>query len=165
MTRMTPRHASIPTPVGALLTAALPALADGLLALAIRRDWPALVGREISRRAQPGDLRAGTLSVVVDNSPWLQELTLRQRELLARLQARYGVDSIREFRFTLGTPASVREEGDAPESPREDATLTAEEAAWVAGTAATVGDPSLAETVRRLLTKDALARRRGAGRR
>lgn len=163
MMRMTPRHASIPTPVGALLTAALPALADGLLALAIRRDWPALVGREISRRAQPGDLRAGTLSVVVDNSPWLQELTLRQRELLARLQARYGADSIRGVRFTLGTPAPARED-DAPESPREDVTLTAEEVAWVAGTAASVGDPSLAETVRRLLTKDALARRRGAGR-
>ncbi len=101
---MTRPRASTPTPVGALLTAALPSLAEPLLAMAVRRDWPSVVGAAISRRSQPGDLRGGTLTVVVDNSPWLQELTLREPELLSRLQARYGAKSIKALHFTLGMP-------------------------------------------------------------
>ncbi len=97
-------RASTPTPVGALLTAALPSLAEPLLAMAVRRDWPSVVGAAISRRSQPGDLRGGTLTVVVDNSPWLQELTLREPELLRHLQARYGAESVKALRFTLGMP-------------------------------------------------------------
>ena len=104
---MTHRRTSTPTPVGALLAAALPPLADTLLAFAVRREWPNLVGPEISRRAQPGDLRAGTLTVVVENSPWLLEMTLREGELLSRLQKRYGAESVRALRFTLGTAAAV----------------------------------------------------------
>lgn len=90
-------------PVGALLRAAFPSLAEPLLAFTIHRDWSEIVGQEVSRRAQPGQLRAGALEVTVDNSPWLQELTLRQGELLGRLQARYGVEPIRALRLTLRT--------------------------------------------------------------
>ncbi len=95
---------STPTPVGALLTAALPSLAEPLLALSVKRDWPSIVGPQISRRARPGDLRGGTLTVIVDNSPWLQELTLRESELRSRLQARYGAGAIKALHFILGTP-------------------------------------------------------------
>ena len=100
---MTRSRRSTPTPVGALLTAALPALAEPLLALAVRRDWPSVVDPQLARRARPGDLRGGTLTVIVDNSPWLQELTLREGELLARLQARYGAGNIKALHLTLGT--------------------------------------------------------------
>lgn len=95
---------STPTPVGALLAAAFPPLAERLLALAVRRDWSSLVGPQLSGRSRPGDLQSGTLTVVVDNSPWLQELTLREGELLSRLQARYGAGSVKALRFTLGSP-------------------------------------------------------------
>lgn len=160
MVPMTRRHASTPTPVGALLTAALPPLADRLLALSVRRDWPALMGPEISQRSQPADLRAGTLTVVVDNSPWLQELTLREGELLSRLHERYGRDSIRALRFTLGTPFRAAEAAGHPRPAVHD-TLTEEEEAWVARTTSALGgDPALAQTVRRVLVKDALFRRR-----
>lgn len=103
-TRMARPRTSTPTPVRALLTAALPQLAEPLLALAVKRDWPSVVGPQVSRRAQPGDLRGGTLTVVVDNSPWLQELTLREAELLRRLQARFGADGLKALYLTLGTP-------------------------------------------------------------
>ena len=101
---MTRPRTSTPTAVGALLTAALPALAEPLLALAVRRDWSRVVAAPIARRAQPGDLRGGTLTVIVDNSPWLQELTLREGELLASLQAHYGAGSIKALQLTLATP-------------------------------------------------------------
>ncbi len=166
MSRMSRRQASSPTSVSALLTAVLPSLADGLLALAIRRDWATLVGPETSRRAQPGDLRAGTLTVIVDNSPWLQELTLRQGELLSRLQARYGAEAIRALHFALGVPTEGGSPARAAEATNHERArggewLTAEEEAWVAGATSSVGDPALAETVRRVLVKDTLSRRRG----
>lgn len=158
---MTRRDASTPTPVGALLTAALPPLADKLLAAAVRREWSRAVGPEIARRAAPGDLRAGTLTVVVDNSPWLQELTLREGELLSRLQARFGADSIAALQLTLGA-VSHPSEVTTQKTRRAEESLTPEEEAWVAGTTSSIGDPALAETVRRLLVKDALRRRPGA---
>ena len=44
---------------------------------------PSIAGPEIARRSRPGELRAGVLTVLVDNSPWLQEVTLRSTEILA----------------------------------------------------------------------------------
>lgn len=160
---MTSRSASTPTPVGALITAALPPLADRLLALAVRREWTSLMGPQIARRAQPRDITGGTLAVVVDNSPWLQELTLREAELLSRLQHRYGAEAIKALRFTLGTPSREAQVSDRTE-PRGDEALTEEEAAWVAK-AVTLPDPALAETVRRLLAKDIVSRRLPGGHR
>jgi predicted nucleic acid-binding Zn ribbon protein len=103
---MTRRPSSTPTPVGALLVAAFPPIAEGLTGLALTREWSALVGPEVARRARPGLLRAGTLEVIVDNSPWLQELSLRRAELLARLQARFGAGAVRALRFSLDAPSA-----------------------------------------------------------
>lgn len=159
---MARRDAPTPTPVGTLLTAALPPLADRLLALAVRRDWPSLVGPQIARRAQPGGIAGGTLAVVVDNSPWLQELRLREAELLSRLQDRYGAQSIKALRFTLGTPSPEARPAGHSEPPGDEA-LSDNEAAWVARATAAVPDPALADTLRRLLVKDLVARRRAGG--
>jgi hypothetical protein len=155
---MARRTLSTPTPVGALLASALPPLADRLLALAVRRDWADVVGSEIARRAAPGDLRAGTLTVFVDNSPWLQELTLREAELLGRLQARHGRDSVKALSLALGRPSRDAEPAVRPAAPIAR-TLSREEAAWVDGAVASLADPTLAETLRGVLVKDALSRR------
>jgi predicted nucleic acid-binding Zn ribbon protein len=106
---------SSPTPVGALLTKVLPGLAERLLEARIRREWEALLGEELARRARPFALTQGVLHVAVSNSPWLQELTLREPDLRRRLADHYGTDAIRLLRFSLGTwEADEREtqEGD-----------------------------------------------------
>ncbi len=104
-----------PVRVGNLLTAAVPALAERMLEQAVRREWTETVGPEASRRTRPGALRQGTLEVSVDNSPWLQELTLRSSAIV-------------------------------------------EEARLVDAAAARLPDPALASSLKRLLTKDLLAR-------
>lgn len=162
---MTRRLPSTPTPVGALLAAALPSLTERLLAPAVRRAWEELVGADLARRAQPGELRMGTLIVIVDNSPWLQELRLRERELLARLQARFGGNAIRALTFTLGTLFPVNAVAGQPRASKpENEGLTDAETGWVARTTACIDDPALAETLRRLLAKDTLARRKAGAR-
>src|SRR5947207_956395 len=71
-----------PVRVGNLLTAAVPALAERMLERAICREWAQTAGPEAARRTRPGALRQGTLEVSVDNSPWLQELTLRSAAIV-----------------------------------------------------------------------------------
>ena len=89
-----------PRAVADLLVTAVPELQDRLAEYHVRRAWPALVGADVARRAQPQALVGGCLAVVVDNSPWLHELTLRAEELTARLHER--VPAVRALRFTLG---------------------------------------------------------------
>ena len=149
-----------PVRVGNLLTAAVPALAERMLEEAIRRDWTQTAGPEAARRSRPGALRQGTLEVSVDNSPWLQELTLRSAAIVAALRKRHGPAVIR-VRFALGSgrgdvgvaAGSARARTEAPERR-----LTVEEARIVDAVAGQVPDPALASSLKRLLTKDLLAR-------
>ncbi|MGH7373383.1 MAG: DUF721 domain-containing protein, partial [Candidatus Rokuibacteriota bacterium] len=97
-------RSSFPVRVGDVLTAALPALEERLLAERIRRGWGAAVGDELARRARPGELKAGTLTIMVDNSPWLQELSMRSAEVLDAVRARFG-PSVTALRLSLAGAA------------------------------------------------------------
>src|SRR5258705_4312333 len=79
-----------PVRVGDVLLAALPALQERLLAERIRLGWRAAVGADLSRRSRPGELKAGTLTIIVDNSPRLQQLSIRSAEGLSPGRSRLG---------------------------------------------------------------------------
>jgi hypothetical protein len=150
--------------VGELLTAAVPALSDRLIEVAIRKEWRRILPPALSARSEPGDLRGGILDVRVDNSPWLQELTMRSSEVLAALARRHGV-KVTGLRFVLGRVRAEEAVGDA-RAPREDPAdaprLSAAEARDVETMAAALPDPELSRVLRRLLVKDRLSRRHDA---
>jgi len=52
---------------------------------AVFREWESRVGREIAGAAQPHRVDGETLLVNVASSAWMSELSLRQNELLERL--------------------------------------------------------------------------------
>src|SRR5881409_48371 len=104
-----------PRAVADLLLAAVPDLRDRLLEHRIRRAWPQVVGADAARRAQARTFADGCLTVAVDNSPWLHELTLRGEELTRRLNERFDV--VRSLRFVSGileTEAAARTGGRLP---------------------------------------------------
>jgi hypothetical protein len=143
--------------VGDLITAAVPALAERMLADAIRRDWEATVGTELGRRSRPAALDHGVLEIQADNSPWLMELQLRGGEILEALGRRYG-RSVVSLRFALGTmPAPAPAPARRP--ARAVARLSPEETREIEAVTASLGDPGLVRALRRLITKDRLARR------
>ena len=149
-----------PVRVGNLLTAAVPALAERMLEEAIRRDWTQTAGPEAARRSRPGALRQGTIEVSVDNSPWLQELTLRSAAIVAALRKRHG-SAVIGVRFALGSGRGDAGVAAGPALSRTEATerrLTVEEARLVDAAAGQIRDPALASSLKRLLTKDLLAR-------
>ena len=147
----------MPHRVGDLLTAAVPALAERMLATAIRRDWEATVGAELARRSRPASLDQGVLEIQANNSPWLMELQMRGGEILEALGRRYG-RSVVSLRFALGAiPASPPAPASRP--PRSVARLSPEETREIEAVTASLGDPGLVRALRRLITKDRLARR------
>src|SRR6266545_6328696 len=150
---------SSPVRVREVLVVALPGLRDRLLEEAIRKDWNRLVGLELGRRSRPGRLKAGVLDVTIDNSPWLHEMTLRSSELTAALQTRFG-SAVASVRLGFGVvPAGVDPVTPRPR-PEPQARLSHEETRVVEAMVASLPDPTLAGSLRRLLTKDLLARRR-----
>jgi len=141
-----------------LLVAAVPGLRDRMLGETIRSRWAEIAGPEIAHRSRPGELRGGVLTVIVDNSLWLQEITLRSAEILRAVSARHG-SAVTSLRCALGTLPAPRQTV-AHRRPPPAEPLSAEEERAVDSLIAPVHDPLLAASVRRLLTKDLIARRR-----
>jgi hypothetical protein len=140
----------LPRAVGELLVSAVPQLEDRLQVERLRRSWGALVGPDAARRSRPQALVNGCLHVVVDNSPWLSELTLLAPDLTARLAARYP--AIRSLRFSLGGAAAEERPPaarPAPPAPR----LDEDDRRAIDAAAAAIPDPALAATARRLLVR------------
>jgi hypothetical protein len=139
-----------PRIVGELLVSAMPQLEDRLLVQRLRRAWPGLVGAAIACRARPEALVEGCLQVVVDNSPWLHEMTLRGPELAARLRAEFP--AVRSVRFALGAPPADEPPPAARPAPRPSR-LTDDDRRAIDAAAAAISDPDVAAGARRLLAR------------
>src|SRR3989442_11120026 len=138
-----------PRAVADLLLTAVPDLRDRLLEHRIRRAWPQVVGADAARRAQARSFTDGCLTVAVDNSPWLHELTLRSEELTRRLRERF--DAVRSLRFVAGTieADSSARAGRTQPAPALDRRALRE----IDEATAAIPDAGVADAARRLLTK------------
>lgn len=151
-----------PRPVGDLLLTALPQLRERLAEQRLRQAWPEIVGPDAARRAQPVALAGGCLTIVVDNSPWLHELTLRQAELTERIRAQH--EGVRSLKLTLGAlPAKTS--APAVAHPPRPAPLADEDQREIDEATTPIRDEALAAAARRLLTRARQSERgRGAAR-
>lgn len=101
-----PPRAGEPRRIGTALDEVLDRL--GLAAVVERHgvflDWEERVGAEIGRVARPYRLDGDTLIVRVASSAWVNELSLRQNEILARInRGRRG--GVRRLVFRLDPDA------------------------------------------------------------
>jgi hypothetical protein len=149
---------SNPVQVRDVLVNAMPQLREHLLAASIQKGWSQVVGAELGRRSRPSRLRSGVLDVAVDNSPWLHEMTLRSGDLLAAVQSRFST-AVSSLKFALG-PVPAAADRRAPRRAAEaSARLSREDSRLIQSATASLTDAALADSLRRLLTKDLLARR------
>src|SRR5256712_8028341 len=140
-----------PRAVADLLVTAVPELRERLAEHHVRRVWSTLLGADVARRAKPQALVDGCLTVVVDNSPWLHELTLRADELTARLRARFP--AVRALRFTLGTLEEAGPQAAPRRRPHSSTPPGAPALRAIDEPLSPTSDPALAAAARRLLTK------------
>jgi hypothetical protein len=141
-------NAQGPRAIRELLVHAVPDLRDRLDEARIRRAWPTVVGPDVARRSRPQGLTQGCLHVVVDNSPWLQELTLRAGDLTARVAAQFPV--VRALRFSLGRVEDDAATTASPARPIARA-LDAEDLRSIEAAVAPIRDPDVRAAARRLL--------------
>jgi len=137
-----------PRAVADLLVSAVPELRERLFAERIRRAWSTLVGPDVARHARPQSIANGCLQVIVDNSAWLHELTLRAAELTDRVAARF--ESIRSLRFTLGHLEGAGEVSARPPT-RPSRVLDPDDVREIDASVAPIRDPELRAVARRLL--------------
>jgi len=84
------------------LSHAVAALADRLApqtALAeVQRVWPDAVGEVIAAQAEPTAAREGVLTVTCSSAVWAQELDLMGPNLVGRINAALGAETLRSLR-------------------------------------------------------------------
>jgi predicted nucleic acid-binding Zn ribbon protein len=68
----------------------------------VQEVWAAVAGEAIASAARPSAERGGVLTVTCTAAVWAQELELMGGELLERLNAVLGQDTIRELRCRTG---------------------------------------------------------------
>ncbi|MFC1644273.1 DUF721 domain-containing protein [Candidatus Omnitrophota bacterium] len=70
---------------------------------AVREAWVAAVNEETKKHARPVSLKKGTLMVIVENSTWLYELTLKKKGILEKFNKNYtGRHKAQDMRFRVG---------------------------------------------------------------
>lgn len=87
--------------VGKIMTRA--GLGDRLAEESVTREWGTIVGSFLAGQSKPVGLRAGVLQVAVLQSSVRYDLERNhKRDILRRLQERFGHQTVRDIRFTPG---------------------------------------------------------------
>ena len=68
----------------------------------IEEQWKTLMGPMGAKHSRPASLRKGVLTVFVDSSGWIQEMSLRKRKILKQLKRQFGKDKISGINFRIG---------------------------------------------------------------
>jgi predicted nucleic acid-binding Zn ribbon protein len=94
----------LPPPVGKLTDQLLTDLAAPSDLMGMGRAmlcWAAAAGEPVASHSQASSFAGRTLIVEADDPAWVQELSMRRAELLARLAATVGPGVVEELRFVL----------------------------------------------------------------
>jgi predicted nucleic acid-binding Zn ribbon protein len=87
-----------PRPLSHAVAALADRLAPQTTLAAVQRVWPDAVGEVIAAQADPTGERAGVLAVSCSSAVWAQELDLMGPELVGRINAALGADSVVSLR-------------------------------------------------------------------
>ena len=68
----------------------------------VEERWKTIAGFSGAKHTRPAALRKGVLTVFVDTSGWLQEMSMRKRKLLKQLKSVFGKDKISGIHFKIG---------------------------------------------------------------
>jgi predicted nucleic acid-binding Zn ribbon protein len=68
----------------------------------VQAGWGSAAGAEFAARCRPIAERDGTIVVVCESAVWAQELEFRGPEVVERLRAEGGLDSVRGLAVRVG---------------------------------------------------------------
>jgi predicted nucleic acid-binding Zn ribbon protein len=120
--------------------------------------WDRAVGGVIAGHARPATVRGRKLTVTVDSSAWMQQLTLLRPEIIAKLNRMLGAAAVESVTFRLGEVEPPARRPRAAPTPLPD--LDAAERARVAERVAGIADEGVREALRHLMELDLRNRKR-----
>lgn len=91
-----------PRPLASILAHVTARLSPGSTLARVQAVWDSAAGPAIASSARPTGERDGVLTLTCQAAVWAQELELMADELIARLNAALGSESIRELRCRTG---------------------------------------------------------------
>jgi len=114
----------------------------------IQSNWPKAAGKTIAAHAFPEALRDGRLTIVVDSSAWMNQLSMLSPSLLENIRA--VAPEVAELRFKAGKP-EPRAATTVKSEPVRKNRPEASEAEDAARAASTIKDPAVRDRARRFL--------------
>ncbi|HAK59641.1 MAG TPA: DUF721 domain-containing protein [Nitrospiraceae bacterium] len=120
-------------------------------------QWEKIVGTVIALHAQPLSVRGKTLSVVVDSSAWMQQLTMLKPEIIRKVARGLGHAAIERITLKIG-PVDVSSARAPERTP--PATLGAEESRKIEDYVKNVQDSEAREVIKRVIEKDMVMRKK-----
>lgn len=93
-----------PQPIGEILAELITARGYGqvMSANSFADAWATAAGEFFAQHTRPGNLRRGTLEVMVTNSTLVQELGFQKQDLLTKLRELLPEEKIKDLRFRVG---------------------------------------------------------------
>lgn len=90
--------------IDSIISSVIKKLDSGSMAIAedIENAWRQVAGRKAAGHSKPASLRKKKLTINVDGSGWLYELSLKKDELLHGLKKRLGSDKINQLQLRIG---------------------------------------------------------------
>ena len=61
--------------------------------------WEQTVGKKIAKKTDPETVEFGVLTVKTESPAWRQELVFKKQEIIDKLNAELGKNTIKEIRF------------------------------------------------------------------
>mgnify|MGYP003313536864 FL=1 len=61
--------------------------------------WEQIVGKKIAKKTEPEKVEFGVLTVKTEGPAWRQELVFKKQEIIDKLNAELGKNTIKEIRF------------------------------------------------------------------
>lgn len=68
----------------------------------IAREWADIVGEQVAAHTRPESIRGRRLSVLVDHSLWMQQLSFLKPDLLRRIRVHTGGETVQDLVFRIG---------------------------------------------------------------
>lgn len=120
-------------------------------------QWEGMVGDVIARHAQPLSLKGKKLSVRVDSSVWMQQLTLLKPELIEKVNRGLGEGTITSITVTLGEVKGRSRHGEKlpPLPPLSD-----DDRRMIDRYTEAVQEPEIREAIRRVMEMDWKSKKR-----
>lgn len=118
--------------------------------LDIRKNWTAIVGENISKRAEPVRLKNKTLYVAVTSSAWMNELIFQKDDIVKKTNEIIGVTIVDNLIFKPSNSAN-KDSGIKPQKRHRRVTM--EEKNFIADVTEGVKDAELREVIKRAFEK------------